>query len=752
MSLPPLRPNYAVQLLSAGISIAPESQPFTPVREASPQQVLSSDVEEIDQLSDDPEPVSRLSRSRTLSRRSARLQARQAIAEEIRPAVVRVSTPETIPTPPSSVDRSPPDAERESHATSPKRTPNFTNKEITKPSEQRRLHPFFAATAAAMSNAKERKRTRIVPTPIDAWRFSGATVHINAPVGGLPWEARKGRMGLSQRVEGVKPVSFSAYTGEHDCDAKAVEDVPCESSDIWAERYKRDRRIDVINGAATKELVDWLRDWYETREQTDVSDDSLDSYMMPNDPCDRERVAIITGPVGCGKSTVVSNAARQLGLSILEINASVCRTGRRIREIIGEALSTHRVTQPSMFQSFKPKIEHSGKTLILFEEVDELQDDERGFWSTIQKLAASDDCRRPIVCTANSFTSQMRQFFIQSRATSEEDLERLFINSRIEQLVNPIEYKLIEFQSRSERQASAVINRVCGSENAHAVNDVASCLALTCRDDTRKAINLLHFWGANGLVHETISSPRRTRGSPPKRARHGRLTPETQERIGTTLVNSADAGSEACSTFHVGSWNYCNSKAKNRSPPSSLTKDGGIDPALDAWCTTLEAMSYADTIDNCVQRETSRRSFEISDDPYSICMHSDIYQASLTAKEIYEQSLKCSASFLTFTGGSQHVSELAKEARKDQDILRIRMSEILPLPRRPISLEYLPVLRMMALADEKINSRPSSSGDCLNRPVRRTRARTRHGGFCSLDLDPVTILALRKTALETTQN
>ena len=62
-------------------------------------------------------------------------------------------------------------------------------------------------------------------------------------------------------------------------------------------------------------------------------------------------------------------STNRLGLSIIEINSSLCSTGRNVRDIIGEALKLHRIST---------KINQNArniqtKTIIVFEEIDALQ-------------------------------------------------------------------------------------------------------------------------------------------------------------------------------------------------------------------------------------------------------------------------------------------------------------------------------------------------------------------------------------------
>lgn len=513
----------------------------------------------------------------------------------------------------------------------------------------------------------------------------------------------------------------------------------------WAEHYRKDKRIDVINGTATAELVEWLRAWYETPvTSTSVSDDeSMDSYEQ----CviDRDPVAIITGSIGCGKSTVVSNAAQMLGLSVLEVNASVCRSGKRVRDIVGEALSTHRIlSNQNAFRHWTNSHVSdptSAKTLVLFEEVDELQEDEKGFWSTVLKLVTASHSRRPIVCTANSFTVQMRQFFIQHNGPVTSDLINLFVRSKTEPIINPVSYKHIAFPSRSERQTVAVINRINSSKSSETLFNMADCLAVACGSDTRKAINLLHFWGLPGL--DLRSSP--TSSHTPFRIG------EMQRRVGIDLIQVVMQSPICSPLFRVGSANY--SQKMNEKIRESTVEGNGSETniernndALEAWTVSLEMFSYSDVIRGTVQDETVNRNEAGGEQGDAICQHADVHSCLQVSEDLDIESVQLSRNFLLFGRNGEHLSDIARGMRENTEAIHTYLPEDMPTSRRKVLSEYIPFLKTVAVSHNRAEANGCSSRLRKGR-LQQTRSRTRRNGSLALDLHASTLSTLKKSSI-----
>ncbi|MBD3313407.1 replication factor C large subunit [Candidatus Woesearchaeota archaeon] len=99
----------------------------------------------------------------------------------------------------------------------------------------------------------------------------------------------------------------------------------------------------------------------------------------------KKKSAIIYGPVGCGKTVSVYAAADQLGLEVIEVNASDFRNQEQINSVVGAASK-----QMSLFSKGK---------IILIDEVDGLSGTkDRGAVPALVKLMQESSF--PIICTA----------------------------------------------------------------------------------------------------------------------------------------------------------------------------------------------------------------------------------------------------------------------------------------------------------------------------------------------------------------
>ena len=156
----------------------------------------------------------------------------------------------------------------------------------------------------------------------------------------------------------------------------------------------------------------------------------------------------MVGPSGSGKTSSIYAVAEELGLEVLEINATSKRTGKEIVEMFGESTQSHTVLQDYSAVEMRNeqlnaekrrkrrkdrrkdvkedasggKARRSGGTskpkevdpvvisplekpvltkvsLILCEEVDILFEEDRGFWAGLNTLAKLS--KRPIVMTCN---------------------------------------------------------------------------------------------------------------------------------------------------------------------------------------------------------------------------------------------------------------------------------------------------------------------------------------------------------------
>lgn len=109
---------------------------------------------------------------------------------------------------------------------------------------------------------------------------------------------------------------------------------------------------------------------------------------------------MLSGPIGSGKTSAIYAVAAELGFSVLEINASMKRSGAALRTMVEEATQSRHVGRDA-----------STLTILLFEEVDLSFAEDAGFFQALVSLCES--TKRPIILTC-----QCIPIFLQSKLQS----------------------------------------------------------------------------------------------------------------------------------------------------------------------------------------------------------------------------------------------------------------------------------------------------------------------------------------------
>ncbi|XP_044375789.1 uncharacterized protein [Triticum aestivum] len=297
---------------------------------------------------------------------------------------------------------------------------------------------------------------------------------------------------------------------------------------LWTDKYRPETAAQVCgNIEHVKFLSEWLKGWDERghkSKQTGVANESINASFCQDesdtdcseDASDYENVLLITGPVGCGKSAAVFACAREHGFNVIEVNTSDMRNGAYVKQKFEEATKSHglekwsqeEVTTPPRIDSLDPALEtpdrteykHSvscstrkasnddehmlpvkcysssklsdeapkqviNKTLILFEDVDTVFDEDRGFISTILKIAET--TRWPIILTSNK---------------KDPALPHL-----LDQLV-------LDFKYPSSGELLSHVGMICKSEGVDVTAPQLKYFINACLGDIRRTTMLLQFW------------------------------------------------------------------------------------------------------------------------------------------------------------------------------------------------------------------------------------------------------------------
>jgi flagellar biosynthesis GTPase FlhF len=224
------------------------------------------------------------------------------------------------------------------------------------------------------------------------------------------------------------------------------------TQDVCGNRQSVTRLTTWLNARKSKTIARNSR--AKQRNRYDQSEsDSDDDFVDSNPEVERSQtqmwaaagdfsMLLLSGPTGAGKTAAIHAVAAECGYSNIEINSSQKRNSRAILGACGEATQSHGLKKWQTSSEQAPKAQaatgkakkqktaakgRKGKgpsklklgvkvarksslaaaqsepsadlSLIVFEEVDALFEDDRGFFSALSTLAAS--TKRPIILTSN---------------------------------------------------------------------------------------------------------------------------------------------------------------------------------------------------------------------------------------------------------------------------------------------------------------------------------------------------------------
>ncbi|KAH8106885.1 P-loop containing nucleoside triphosphate hydrolase protein [Cristinia sonorae] len=271
--------------------------------------------------------------------------------------------------------------------------------------------------------------------------------------------------------------SVAAKLSIHDQPLASTSCAAGAESSMWVDRYRPQRYIDLVgDDRVHREVMAWVKEWdfcvfgNKKGKKKARDDGNLDEYRRPN-----EKLLLISGPPGLGKTTLAHIVAKQAGYNIFEINASDARSASVVDDRIRPA-----VESGSMVGSSKP-------TLVVIDEIDGAtggSDNSGGFIHKLVTLTqeipkkgrkkeqqAVRPLLRPIICICNDLYAS--------------SLAKLRPHARIVRFTRPNDVHLVRR-----------LRTICEQEGLKAESRALSSLVGLAQGDWRGCLNALQLIGS----------------------------------------------------------------------------------------------------------------------------------------------------------------------------------------------------------------------------------------------------------------
>ncbi|KAJ7074182.1 P-loop containing nucleoside triphosphate hydrolase protein [Mycena amicta] len=251
---------------------------------------------------------------------------------------------------------------------------------------------------------------------------------------------------------------------------------------LWVDRYRPRQFADLTgNERVAREVMAWVKQWdycvfgkskgkKRSRDDDEETYDVNDEYRRP-----KERMMLLSGPPGLGKTSLAHVVARQAGYEVMEINASDARSGSVVDDRIRPALESGRAVG-----STKP-------VLLVIDEIDgatgsgdnsstfihkliQLTQDKGGKKGRGKKKDSNGKrpILRPIICICND---QNAAALTKLRAASLQ----------------------VRFSRPADIHTVRRLREVCAVEDLKADNRALTTLVGIARGDLRACLNTLQF-------------------------------------------------------------------------------------------------------------------------------------------------------------------------------------------------------------------------------------------------------------------
>ncbi|CAI2354225.1 unnamed protein product [Caenorhabditis sp. 36 PRJEB53466] len=174
----------------------------------------------------------------------------------------------------------------------------------------------------------------------------------------------------------------------------------------WVDKYKPKRLVELVgqvsNDSPMNKLMGWLKDWarHNLGEGAKIKKPKPAHFIVSSDGTPF-KAALLSGSPGVGKTTCAYMACQQLGLELVEMNASDVRNKKCLEAKVGQLSGSHQIEQFfGAKQHCTPQDNQKVHHVLIMDEVDGMSgnEDRAGISELIQIIK---DSKIPIICICN---------------------------------------------------------------------------------------------------------------------------------------------------------------------------------------------------------------------------------------------------------------------------------------------------------------------------------------------------------------
>ncbi|XP_039269727.2 uncharacterized protein LOC120344526 [Styela clava] len=335
------------------------------------------------------------------------------------------------------------------------------------------------------------------------------------------------------------------------CDLPALEN----ETILWTEKYEPICAVEIAgNSSHAEKMSNWLKEWKKRWEKekeelerqekggkdekedsdSDFDLDEDDKVKLKKEEDSFARCGVVIGPFGCGKTASIYACAKELSFKVFEMNASSQRSSKQVLSQLHEATQSHQVSKSKQsfnFFAVKNDVKKPPQnSLILFEDVDVLFDEDKYFWSAVQNLISA--TKRPIILTTSdggilrNLDQNYEKFLFGPIAVTKQ-------LSRLQEIARNEHFSISDDQITDVKIA----------------NQILKC-------DLRKTIHNIHFWFSNIATKTTQNSPKIIEEKKTRKTRRSRgklkYDADSEKSIAVkTLTNISNFSSKICGIHDI---------------------------------------------------------------------------------------------------------------------------------------------------------------------------------------------------------